>query len=122
MKRIAPLVLVLGVSGCGLFEPRVCTSELRAGIDVTVLDSVNDGAVTADEVTVVVRDGPYADSLRVTGAAARGSVPLAFERAGRYTVEVRASGYLPWVQERVEVTEDECHVTTVRLVARLQRA
>jgi hypothetical protein len=41
------------------------------------------------------------------------------EQAGKYAIVVSASGYKLWTRTDVEVTEDECHVKTVPLTARL---
>jgi hypothetical protein len=44
----------------------------------------------------------------------------AYEREGRYTIEVVAPGYKAWTRSNVRVREDECHVLTQEVEARLQ--
>ena len=44
-----------------------------------------------------------------------------YERAGLYDVTVERSGYATWRKDSILVMADECHVTTVRLVANMTR-
>lgn len=120
------LVVQLRRSDVRLTE--VCTTEARAGIVVTVVDSVTgDPPATA---TFVARSGAWADSsLRATlpGVGTQASELVwdtAWERPGTYDVTVRSPGYRDWIRTRVRVTAetDACHhVRTTRLTARLQR-
>jgi hypothetical protein len=68
-------------------------------------------------VTVIVRDGLYADTAEVRVAAPPGAatVSVAYERAGTYTVLVRHPAYRDWQRNGVEVMRDDCHVKTVVL-------
>jgi hypothetical protein len=103
----------VGLTGCGL----ECTTVLKFGIVVTVVDSVTNLAPDT-EVTAIARDGPFTDTSNVPPGV--GTLALAQERAGTYMVEIRVSGYLPWVGSAVRVTEDRCHVQPVLITARLQ--
>ena len=102
----------------------VCTADFRYGLNVAVLDAAT-GAPIPRPLFVVASDGSYAD----TSQAARdpgttpgfASWPLAGERAGRYTVRVRATGYQEWQQDGVVVSRDVCHVVPVSLTARLTK-
>jgi hypothetical protein len=50
-----------------------------------------------------------------------GPFDLAYERAGRYDLEIQAPTYRPWRLTGIRVTENECHVQTVPVQARLQK-
>ena len=99
----------------------VCTEEARPGLMVALADSLT-GDQNFTDVSVVARDGAYADSIAQPTYPAPvygGPIPLAYERKGTYTVTVRAAGYAPWVKTGVVVNGDQCHVVTVPLTARL---
>lgn len=122
MKFSLRPLLLCALNGCELLDPVVCTTEARPAIVVTVMDSVTSGAVASSDVMIIASDGVIADTARIAHVPAQpGRVGLAHERAGRYDVEARAVGYITWSQDGVRVTEDECHVRTVELVARMQR-
>lgn len=103
----------------------VCTADFRYGLNVTVLDAAT-GAAVPRPLLIIATDGAYADTAQF--ARDPGPVPvvapwpLAGERAGRYTVRVRATGYQEWRQEGVVVSRDVCHVIPVSLTARLTRS
>jgi hypothetical protein len=112
------LALTLAVAGCDLFtkpgEP--CTDALFPGIAVQVRDSVT-GSSTGIGAIVVATDGAFVD----TGSSVSGIYALAYERPGTYTVTVEQAGYLKWTNSGVVVTRGECHVSTVNIIARLQK-
>src|SRR5688572_19226539 len=121
MKVIVALS-ILFTGGCGIVEGTVCDDIALAGIRLSVVDSLTAGVVTAPEVIVKAATGSFTDSIRVSSAQAATLVGLAHERPGTYTVDVTATGYATWRQAGVRVTEDECHVRPVTLVARLRRS
>jgi len=94
-----------------------CTEEARPGLSITVRDSVT-GAAVANGVEIVAREGEYADTARGS-LLGSGVYALVYERAGSYDVTVSHPSYRTWVRAAVRVTEDECHVKTVALLARL---
>ena len=99
-----------------------CTTELRYGISVLVLDSIANGPIrNANSIVVKATDGAYSDSLAYDSSVPNpeGPIGLAPERAGRYTVSVRASGYEPW-SSTVRVSKNDCHVEGQLLEARLR--
>ena len=99
-----------------------CTDELVSfAIDVQLVDAVT-GAPPATEVLLVVKDGSFLDSLRVsppwpaTGAWAS----AALGRSGTYTVEVSAAGYATWRRTAIRVGQGRCgQPNTAHLVADL---
>lgn len=101
-----------------------CTADFRYGLNVRVLDAIT-GAPVPRPLLIVATDGMYADTARSAREATpipdAQSWPLVGERAGRYTVLVRASGYADWTQPNVVITKDVCHVIPVALTARLSR-
>jgi hypothetical protein len=99
----------------------VCTMEMRAGITLTLLDSVSGVQLSGTgDVRLKVTDGMYTDSLR-TVVVLIGFWGGAYERAGTYTATVDADGYLPWRKDGIVVTRGLCHVRTVSVIARLVR-
>jgi hypothetical protein len=114
------LPTLLALSACNPLEP--CTLELRPGILLTVVDARSGGPV-AGEVTATVTDGSYTETVEVPESGPGPRVAgLAFGRPGTYGVEVRSSGFRPWMERDVRVSENRCHVETVDLTARLEPA
>jgi hypothetical protein len=120
--RILLTLLTLGNLDCGASHG-ACTTEAVPGIVVTISDSVT-GTPTAEIASGAVRDGAYEDELRpfVYEGHNMLSRAAAYERPGRYTVEITAPGYLPWRADNVRVDAGECHVATANLSAKLQLA
>jgi hypothetical protein len=121
-RHLAVMILTAAACGCNsIMAP--CDTSRKAGIVLTVLDSATHGHVPADSIIVIARDGGYADSVRFTNVRPDPvtDVPLAYERAGEYDIEVRATGYAPWSQANIQVHGGRCHVGTVTRQALLQR-
>jgi hypothetical protein len=114
-------ILPLSLCAAGACEfGQLCDLRALPGVVVTIVDSVTASPVPA-EVTVIATHGPYAD----TAIVAPSGVPpaeawLAEERPGFYRVEVRAPGYRTWTSPLLHVMQDDCHVRTVKVTARLQ--
>lgn len=101
-----------------------CTLVLVPGIAVEVRDRITNEFLATTPRGVVV-EGASVDSLVVSGFSDH--VPPrvttfhgARERAGRYVVRIEADGYAPWDTAGIRVTEDDCHVRTVRFTAELE--
>jgi hypothetical protein len=104
--------------------PVACTADARSAITVAVSDSLDPTVTRFTNVRIVAQSGGTRDSAFI----AQLDVPqnqyaagLAHERAGVYTVTVRADGYAPWSKSGIDVTRDACHVRTVIVNARLVR-
>lgn len=108
------LFTVLGLTGCDLAP--TCTTQIEPGFAVTVVDSVA-GTNLAPEATVQVSDDMYVGELAPDNGIYEG--PFDQERPGTYEVEVTHPDYLTWRRDGVRVEEDECHVITRELTARL---
>ncbi len=104
-----PTLLVLAPLLGACTSPYFCTTEARAAISVSAIDADTRTPVTGWHG--IVRDGDYRDSLRFGGAA--------YERAGTYTVTIEAVGYQTWTRGGIVVTDGECHVNGVSVVAEL---
>jgi hypothetical protein len=102
MKGVILTLLATQVAASGC---QVCTTELREGIRVTILDAETRGRVE-EVVTVIVTDGSYSETvnLPVTGIPI---ATLAVERPGTYRVEVRATGYVETIQLTAELERSE---------------
>jgi hypothetical protein len=108
--------------GCNSIVAPCDTSE-RAGIALSILDSVTQGPVLVDSLRIVVSDGAYSDTVQFTNVRPDPitELPLALERPGLYRVEVRAAGYVLWTRSNIRVEDGRCHVRTVNVDALLQR-
>lgn len=98
-----------------------CTEEARPSFMVGLTDSLT-GATSFTDVTIRAVSGAFEDSVVMPvypAAPYNGPVPLLYERRGTYTVSVSAAGYSTWTKSGVEVSGDQCHVSTVSLTARL---
>lgn len=97
-----------------------CTEEARPGLMIALTDSLRPNFFAFTNVSVVASEGAYRDSAFVAayGAQNTAQIPLAYERAGTYTVTARADGYAVWTKLGIEVTADICHVITVPISVR----
>lgn len=117
---LVPTLLAL-LSGCGILEGKDCTADVRPGIVVTIVEKET-GLPVAEGARGVVRDGEFQDSLHAhqfDGESRMISRASAWERRGTYSVVVDHPDYELWVRDRVEVSDDECHVRTIQLTAEL---
>jgi hypothetical protein len=118
--RYAALVFVcMSVHGCDLAN---CTTDFRAAISVTVIDSTTLGAISdPSSIRVIAVDRTYSDTVTYDNVvlSPQGPFDLAHERPGHYTVTVTAAEYHPWTAA-VRVSENRCHVNTQTLLARLR--
>jgi hypothetical protein len=104
-RKLSWVTLVLLLSaGAVHCESRVCTSEARAGLSVTLREAW--GALVCD-ATVTAHDGDYSEVLRLWGCTYGGAV----ERPGNYTLNVVAGSRSKTVSG-VVVTSGDCHVNT----------
>ena len=124
IRRGAMVSLTLLLAGCGEETPiGVCDDEWRAAIVVEVYQA-SSGRPAADGARGFVRDGFYADSLRLAPEGARRPGPqaelfAAWERPGTYDVYLSKDGFVPWVQRDVQVNPAGCSVGSVILRANL---
>jgi hypothetical protein len=89
---------------------------------LTVVDAATGSALEVD-AAVIVTEGQFTETITIQAfpaAPQRGG--FAYERPGTYRIEVQAPGYVTRVMPSVRVTKDDCHVETVELTARLEKA
>jgi hypothetical protein len=107
-------------------RPLACTPNILFGLQVTVIDSIT--SAPPSSATLIARSAAYVDSVGpqaplspvVDGVVL--VLSAASERSGTYDLTVRAPGYRDWTRTGVRVTqEDQCHVRTVALTARLRK-
>lgn len=117
----ALLVSIVLLSGCKASNTTdvVCTLEARAGINVTVRDAETQAGI-ASIARGSATDGAYVDSLRANGSTT--SLSGVYERAGTYTIEIRATGYEGYTTTNVRVLNDVCHVIPQQLTVNLQKS
>lgn len=119
MKKILLLLafITFGCSDDDLADEVVCTTEARAGLQVTVTDAVT-GMALAEGVTVTATDGNYMETLEQPGIF--NQFTGAWERAGTYIITVTKNGYQTYVSQPVTVGADVCHVITETVTVTLQ--
>lgn len=110
----------------------VCTAEMRAGVDLTVVDAMS-GAPVAPLSTRRIRASSAiredsivvspSGSLVVSGVfpAGEGRWAFAMETPGTWSVEIEADDYRTWRRDGIVVPRGVCHVITQRVEAKLQR-
>jgi hypothetical protein len=113
----AGTVLMLSTSGCN----KSCDTVGLPAIRLLLVDSTSGGALMTSDIIAVANAGSFRDSVRLGSIDAGRSISLGVEKAGTYRVEVTALGYRQWVRDGIRVTEGDCNVRTVEVVARLQR-
>lgn len=111
MRKLLILVCILPLftaSHCNNDDDQVnCTTEARAGLNITVKDAVTSAVIT-EEVTVVASEGAYEETLENTTGS--GIFSGAWERSGTYVITISKPGYQTFTSGAVTVTEDVCHV------------
>lgn len=122
MKAAWPVIPVVALlNACDVFDPPACTLNVVPGIALTVVDSVTGDPVVSEDLTATATEGIYFETYQSTEQPGVYPIPLAGERPGTYTVVVTAPDYQRWERNGVRVVQqDECHVRTTALTARLQ--
>jgi hypothetical protein len=116
------VVAVAVLGGCGESIEKPCTADRRLGLGIVVL---NDRTGThLCSAAVVARSGSYSETLTRTSDA-RVSPCLyvgAEERAGTYSIQAEAPGFVSKTLPLVTVTlaMDSCHVEQVIATVRLE--
>lgn len=118
MSRAAPtlrcVIACILLASCDLVETTPCTTELRFALDVTVV-SAADGTPVIEGLEVTARDEPYFEVLVGVDNQRQGAP----ERAGIYTLNVSAPGFVSKTVSGVGVTRGRCHVTPAEVTVEL---
>lgn len=122
MKRLIALLFLGAVPflyGCDSGDTIGCSTEARAGVEVSIFDADTGKPIIRAEVTGLVQDGIYLE--RLFHLESTNTLSGAYERPGTYTISISLPGYVEWKVSDVNVTRDECHVLTVRMDAFLTK-
>lgn len=121
---ILATALPLALTACDGTFGGICTTEVRAAIEVSLIDSTTSLLVDAANA-----DGTLeyqGQTLPLTPAVINGAgqvVTLAGGgRAGSYDIAVETPGYLRWARANVRADNSSCGVVTKHVDARLQPA
>lgn len=121
MRRFIPALALIAVpailAACDPFDGLVCTTEFVYGLRVTVVDAATNAPVDQG-LEGTLTEGTYVEEMEVVGLDGN-ILQGAGERAGTYTLEIRADGYETFTESGIVVTENECHVNPVSLLAEL---
>jgi len=125
-----PLILgvALLVAACGgdtdSEQPIVCTTELRPGITLTVLEDATGAPASCGAQALITASG-YSETVQhpSTMPGCADTVPLsgAYERPGVYNVTVSKPGFRDVTLGNLAVEAGVCHVNTVTATVRLIR-
>lgn len=118
---LLPIMLLLFIS-CGDDddgggeEVAICTTEVRDGVVVTVLDAMTNQPL--EGVTINATEGSFMEQLRESSTGVfRGLA----ERAGTYSLVIEKAGYQTVIEGVVVTqTEDLCHVITENVTVTLE--
>ena len=118
------LIALVVHSGCGEVVgdgPTVCTTELRAGIVISVVDGATGNPIACGAHAVIAADG-FVEDIDNTRQPCDDRVALAgaYERPGTYSVAVSRAGYYDLTVSGVIVAAGTCHVATAIVDARMQ--
>ena len=107
MRTLAAFLCAVAAA-CGPTTTTTCTTEARAGLNVTVVDILT-GAHLCD-ATVIASEGAYSETLSVVAPSLACVYTGAWERAGTYSISATKAGYQDQTQDGVVVSKDACHV------------
>lgn len=102
------------LTACDPDSGLVCTAEFVYGVEVTAVDAATNAPVT-DGLEGTLTEGDYSEEMRRFENLLQG----AGERPGTYDLEIRANGYETVNESGIVVTENECHVDRVSLLAEM---
>lgn len=124
MKYSYLLVLALMFIACSYEnatseDPIFCTEEARPGLEITVKEA-NSNTILIENITVVAIDSSGAETLENFPNSQ--SFVGAFEKPGRFIIQVESEGYQRFVsQDSIVVNKDACHVITEKREVILSR-
>ncbi len=103
------------ISGCDIFGS-MCNDEAYPAIELTVKNEAGD--YVCDQVTAVVFEDNFRDTLRVGSINSVGQATLlrgAYEREGIYSLIITSDLYKTYTDTQIVVRDGQCHVKTKRL-------
>ena len=119
----AGLMALLFLPGCGEVvedNPTVCTTEARAGIVISVVDSATGSPIACGAHAVITAPG-FAQDVDAMPPPCddRNALSGAHERPGTYSVTVSRPGYYDLTMNGIVVSAGACHVNTTAVEARM---
>lgn len=130
MKKIFYITVfisaIISVMSCRKDDGDInCTADYRPGF---ILSPVNEfGLPVCDSIIAVILDGDYSDTLHNCAGHSQNGVIIfddmcgAYERPGNYTLMITSDYFKSYVESDILVTDNICHVTTVRMEVSLER-
>jgi hypothetical protein len=94
-----------------------CTTEAKAGLNVTVINSQTNVPIVED-VVIIAQDGSYQETLEYFPGG-EFVFSGAYERMGTYTITVTKTGFQTFTSQAITVTRDECHVIPQQITVNL---
>ena|SRR5690348_13459407 len=99
---------------------RMCTAIAVPGIVIDIRDSLTQQPLHGATLRIF-SGGRVVDSAEsLADRHAVTSLAGVYERPGTYDATVDRSGYRTWRKDTIRVVRDECHVTSVRLIANMR--
>ncbi len=124
----ATLIILPLLSGC-LIKPNddgesvVCTTEVVPALVISIIDKETKQP-TACGATITIHDGDFSEQHKIVddeNCDDAMEVRAANERAGIYNIYIAKTGYVDWVKYDVQVTENTCHVETIKVKAEMEK-
>jgi len=129
-SNICKLVLSSSIvlSGCGgssddSNDGIACTDQSVPAITIEIVDKGTGGFIACG-ATAIIEDTGFSEEVTNQTYNDCENTELfqaAHERSGIYNVHIYKAGYLDWSMYNIEVTFDVCHVSTVHLIAELEK-
>lgn len=123
IRLLAPLAAGVVVLGCQS-STGDCAGEGAYAVRANIRDSAS-GAPLAYRSSLIIRDGPYVDSVPYRHPAADsatvGYIEAGLDRAGTYSVTVRREGSRVWTRDGVHAARPTgCGLRQAEVLVRLQ--
>lgn len=102
--------------GCDILGS-MCDDAAYPAVELTVKNAA--GKFVCDQVTAVLKDKTFIDTLRESRTDGSGQVTLlsgADERPGNYTLIITSDEYKTHTDTQIVVRDGQCHVQTKRLL------
>lgn len=124
MKKYIATIMPIFLLSCGGGNKNTvsCTASVEPAIEIEVFDSETQLAISCG-AKAVIQDGTFTHEVEnIPNLDCEDTQLLmgAHERAGNYDITVYKEGYYEWNTYNVKVSENECHVNTVKVQAYLE--
>lgn len=113
--RLFLIAVCITICGCEIFGS-MCDTAAYPAIELTVKNQA--GEYVCDQVTAVVFEDNFRDTLMESGMNEAGQVILlsgAWEREGIYSLIITSDVYKTYTDTQIVVRDGQCHVKTKSL-------